>query len=110
VKTYLDCLPCFLSQGLKTSRIATAEEKKQREILNQVMEKLINLPLDAPPPKIAKHIVYRTIRTVTGNEDPYNKIKRKQNERALSLYPELKKNDPSCGRSASFCGEISYCW
>jgi len=90
VRTYLDCFPCFLSQALKASRIATREEKAQRAILDQVMKKLINLPITAPPPQIAQ-IVYRTIKTITGNEDPYQEIKKKQNELVLRLYPELKE-------------------
>jgi len=90
MRTYLDCLPCFLSQTLRTSRIATTEEKIQREILNQVMEKLINLSLDTSPPQIAQ-VVYRTIKTVTGNGDPYAETKKRQNELALSFYPEFKE-------------------
>jgi len=90
MKTYLDCLPCFLSQTLKTSRIATTEEKIQREILDRVMGKLIKLPLDTSPPQIAQ-VVYRTIKAVTGNGDPYSAIKKRQNELALSFYPEFKE-------------------
>ncbi|MCD6353499.1 MAG: DUF89 family protein [Proteobacteria bacterium] len=90
MKTYLDCLPCFLSQALKTGRIATTDEKTQREILDQVMEKLISLPLDASPPGIAQ-LVYGTVKTITSNEDPYAAIKKTQNELALSFYPEFKK-------------------
>ena len=89
MKTYLDCLPCFLSQALKTSRIATTDEKIQREVLDQAMENLIRLPLDASPPRIAQ-IVYETIKTITGNKDPYFAIKKNQNELALDFYPELK--------------------
>jgi len=90
VKTYLDCLPCFLSQALKTGRIATADEKTQRKILDKVMEKLVNLPLEASPPGIAQ-VVYGTIRDITKNEDPYSAIKKAQNKLALSFYPEFKK-------------------
>jgi len=89
MKTYLDCLPCFLNQALKTSRVATTDEKIQREVLDQVMENLIRLPLDASPPRIAQ-IVYATIKKITGTGDPYSAIKKKQNELALNFYPEFK--------------------
>jgi uncharacterized protein with ATP-grasp and redox domains len=89
MKTYLDCLACFLSQALKASRITTADERMQREVMDQVMEKLIRLPLDASPPQIAR-MVYGTIRTVTGTTDPFSAIKKKQNELALGFYPALK--------------------
>jgi len=54
------------------------------------MEKLINLSLDTSPPQIAQ-VVYRTIKAVTGNGDPYAETKKRQNELALSFYPEFKE-------------------
>jgi hypothetical protein len=56
MKTYLDCLPCFLSQALKTSRMATTDENIQREVLDHVMKNLIRLPLEASPPRIAQTV------------------------------------------------------
>jgi uncharacterized protein with ATP-grasp and redox domains len=90
MKTYVDCLPCFLSQALKAARMATADENIHREVLDQVMKSLVRLPLEAPPPQIAQS-VYGIITELTGNGDPYAAVKKNQNEVALGLYPELKE-------------------
>lgn len=42
------------------------------------------------PPDIAES-VHRVIRNVTGVRDPYKEVKEKQNQAALSLYPELEE-------------------
>ena len=89
MKTYLDCLPCFLSQALRSARIITSDEKVQGEILREVMEILGKISLDATPPEIAR-TVYQKIKNITGESDPYRQTKRRHNEIALGIYPELK--------------------
>ena len=94
MKTYLDCIPCFLRQALDTARLSTNDEKAQRMILNQVLSFLVkffqNNSGEVPtPPHIARHI-YRIIKEVTNCEDPYHEIKVKYNEIALNMYPEHK--------------------
>ncbi len=36
MKTYLDCLPCFMRQALRAGRIATKDEKKIKVLLDEV--------------------------------------------------------------------------
>ncbi|MDY6845135.1 MAG: ARMT1-like domain-containing protein [Thermodesulfobacteriota bacterium] len=90
MKTYLDCLPCFLRQALEATRMVTDNEVIQRKVLDCVMERLLMLPLDVAPPEIAL-VVHRLVKEVTGELDPYRKIKKRYNQTALSLYPQLKK-------------------
>lgn len=90
MRTYLDCLPCFLRQALEASRMATKDEKVQRRVLDSVMGRLSNLSLNATPPAIAQ-VVHRLVKEITGNPDPYKEIKKKHNEVVLSLYPRIKK-------------------
>jgi len=90
MKTYLDCLPCFLRQALEATRMVTDNEVIQRKVLDCVMERLLTLPLDVAPPKIAQ-VVHRLVKEVTGELDPYRKIKKRYNQTALSLYPQLKE-------------------
>ena len=90
MKTYLDCIPCFLDQALRTARIATTDELLQRKTLNLVLQKLATLPFDATPPEIAQE-VYRIVYSTTANSDPYATIKHQSNQLALSLYPDLKE-------------------
>jgi len=89
MKTYLDCIPCFLNQALRATRIATSDEAIQRKTMDLVLQILPTLPLESTPPEIALE-VYKIVYYTTANHDPYAEIKRESNQLALSLYPKLK--------------------
>jgi uncharacterized protein with ATP-grasp and redox domains len=89
MKTYLDCLPCFLRQALEASRMATEDVRIQRKVLDSVMERLSNLSLDAAPPEIATE-VHGLVKEITGNPDPYREAKKIHNQIMLNLYPVVK--------------------
>ncbi len=89
MKTYFDCLPCFLSQALRAARIATDDEKKIKKVLDEVGMMLKDIPLENTPPETGR-LVYRKISEITGNLDPYKKLKKESTKTALSLYPTLK--------------------
>jgi len=89
MKTYLDCLPCFLNQALRAARIATDDEKKIKTVLDEVGMMLKNISLNTSPPESAR-LIYHKVKEITGNVDPYNKIKKESTQQALSLYPYLK--------------------
>ncbi len=88
MRTYLDCYPCFLRQALASLRLITREEAQQKRVLDQVMQALPTLPLEYPPPQIAK-TVYGVIARETGVEDPYREIKAASNRQALAALSEL---------------------
>ena len=90
MKTYLDCLPCFLQQTLRAGRIATDDEKIIKQLLDDVGMMLKDIPLDNTPPETGM-LIYQKVSQITGNKDPYKKIKKANIDKALSLYPEMKK-------------------
>ncbi len=90
MKTYLDCLPCFFRQALGAARAATDDEHIQRKVMDAVAEMITGFPLDITPPEIAQQ-VYRAVYRITENEDPYREAKTQSNEKALALYPRLKR-------------------
>ena len=90
MKTYLDCIPCFLSQALRAARMATEDEKKIKKVLDEIGMMLPKIPLGSTPPESAR-LIYHKIAEVTGNSDPYRDIKRESTQKALSLYPALKR-------------------
>lgn len=90
MKTYLDCLPCLLSQALQAARIATDDEKKIKKVLDETGSMLKNIPIESTPPESGR-LVYHKVSEITGNLDPYRKLKNKSTEKALALYPSLKK-------------------
>jgi len=98
MKTYLDCIPCFMNQALRGGRIATNNEHKIKILLNEIGRMISEIPMENTPPETGASI-YRTIRQITENKDPYRKIKKKNIQQAQLLYPELKQkveksNDP----------------
>ena len=89
MRTYLECLPCFLNQALRAGRIATNDEEKIKRILDEVGMMLKDIPLESTPPASGK-VIYKKVSDISGIPDPYKDIKRKSTEKCLSLYPSLK--------------------
>ena len=90
MRTYLDCLPCLLSQALKAARAATDDEEVQRQVIDAVAKLIPQLSLGLRPPEIAQQ-GYRLIYQITRNDDPFYKAKVEANQAALALYPRLKE-------------------
>ncbi len=90
MKTFLDCLPCMMSQALRAGRMATDDEKKLKKLLDSVGAMMKDIPMENTPPETGEAI-YREVRKITGVTDPYNKIKESNIKQSLLLYPELKR-------------------
>ncbi|MBE9469322.1 MAG: DUF89 family protein [Bacteroidetes bacterium] len=89
MKTYLECLPCFMQQALRAGRIATNDEKKLKDLLSSVGEMIKDIPMQNTPPETGDAI-YRKVREITGVNDPYKEIKKQNIAETLALYPEMK--------------------
>jgi len=70
--------------------MATDDENKIKELLDEVGCMIRDIPLEHTPPETGE-IIYRKVRKITGVEDPYRSVKQSSIEEALDLYPELKK-------------------
>ena len=90
MKTYLDCIPCFLAQALRAGRIATDDETVLKELLDEVASMLPGIPAESTPPETGM-LIYEAVSEVTGVDDPYAGIKQTNIERALALVPAMKK-------------------
>lgn len=90
MKAHLDCIPCFQKQALQATRFITDDEEKQEKILRQVITELMKLNWKKTPPELAR-VVHGIVKKLTGNKDPYELVKKKYNDIALKLYPELKE-------------------
>lgn len=90
MKTYLDCLPCFVRQALEAARMATADEKIHGDVLRSVLAAAARMKFDGSPPVMGQQI-HRIIRTLSGNADPYKAVKTDFTEYALRLYPDCRK-------------------
>ncbi len=91
MKIYLDCIPCFVRQALEASKMATGDKTTQEKALRKVLSELGKTSLKGKIPSDIAHKIHRIVRKVTGNNDPYKKLKDEYNRKALKLYPNLKR-------------------
>ncbi len=90
MKTYLECIPCFFQQALKTARLISHDPDLHERIMRELLQKLSGIDLNQPPPAMGR-IVYETVRQLSGNPDPYQHIKKKFNHFLMELYPEFQQ-------------------
>jgi uncharacterized protein with ATP-grasp and redox domains len=90
MKTYYDCMPCFLRQTLDAARLATDDVQIHEQVVRQVLHLAAGLDMSKSPPAIGQKI-HQLIRKLTGKNDPYCEIKKQFNSLALKMYPELRK-------------------
>jgi uncharacterized protein with ATP-grasp and redox domains len=91
MKTFFDCVPCFVRQALDAARMATDNEEVQEKILRETMRVGAGLSFSQTPPEMGRE-VHVLVRNLTGNADPYINVKREFNGKALALLPEMKKH------------------
>ncbi len=89
MKTYLDCVPCFMRQALDASRLATSDETVHEEVLRQMLREVSEMDMGLSPPAMGQKI-HRLIRELTGDPDPYRAVKERTNRLAAGLYPEIR--------------------
>lgn len=90
MKTYLDCIPCFLKQALEAARIAGADEALQKKVLDEVSDSVSAFCMDLSPPEMGRTI-YRIVKRVSASYDPFKEIKDKSNKLALKLAAGLRE-------------------
>jgi uncharacterized protein with ATP-grasp and redox domains len=90
MQIYLDCIACFVRQALDAARLATDDEQIHEKVVREVLRLAADLDISQSPPSIGQQI-HRLIRNLVGQDDPYHGIKRRFNNMALKLYPELRK-------------------
>jgi len=90
MKTFLDCIPCFVRQALDSAKLATDDEQIHEQVVREALRMAADLEMSQSPPAIGQKI-HRLIRRLIGDNDPYQRIKEQFNNLALKLYPELKK-------------------
>ncbi len=89
MKTYLECIPCFMQQALRAGRMSTESEEQQKQILDEVGKIIPNFSLKYTPAEYGSE-VYKIIKNVTGVADPYKQIKEDSIKDAKELIPYLK--------------------
>ena len=74
MKTFLNCVPCFVRQALDSVRLVTDDENIHEEVLRNVLHLTSEIDLRQSPAAMGQHI-HRHIRRLTGTDDPYREIR-----------------------------------
>ena len=91
MKSCLDCIPCFFHQALRIGRMATDDEKKIKELMDEIGMMLKDIPLESTPPETGR-LIQRKIRESISNADPYKDIKHENmNVSSLLKQPSLRR-------------------
>lgn len=90
MKTFLDCVPCFLRQALDAVRMVTDDVAVQEDVLREVLKRASEMSLSQTPPEMGREI-HRITRRLSADGDPYRAVKVQFNETALRMYPGLKQ-------------------
>jgi hypothetical protein len=88
----LDCLPCICRQTLESARMVTEDADIQKEIMKkyaQIIPEAVDKDISAP--ELAAEI-QAYIKKISGNKDPYKKLKEK-NLKEVALILDLVKKE-----------------
>jgi len=86
MKTFFDCVPCFIRQALDALRMIEVSEEATERILRLVLLAAAEVEMDQSPPAMGR-VIHRIIREETGSSDPYREIKARSTRRALDSVP-----------------------
>ncbi len=86
----LTCLVCLARLAEASGALATSDPARRERIMRRALNELAEADLQQAPPLMGARI-NRLVREVAGNADPYRAIKRRFNDRALALLPELQR-------------------
>ena len=106
MKTYLDCLPCFMNQIVRIGRMLNLSEADCFAMLREFAGQFSELELEDPPPKTSIRL-YDMISRYTGLEDPFKKIKTESTSKALELYPELRRRVEAASAPLSLAAKFA---
>ncbi len=89
MRTYPDCIPCFIRQSLEAARLVSDDENLHRQILESALKTAAGWDYSIPPPGLGQE-VHRAIRKLSGVDDPYGETKTRFTGYLLELLPELE--------------------
>ncbi|MBN2019575.1 MAG: DUF89 family protein [Sedimentisphaerales bacterium] len=89
MRTYFECIPCFIRQVLDAVRMTSDDQQVQLQVLRKALRLASEADLTQSPPAMAQQI-HRYIRELTADPDPYIEVKDKFNKIALQMYPDLR--------------------
>lgn len=78
-----------MQQTLRAGRLATKDEAKIKQLLDETGDLIKRIPMDKTPAEVGE-VIYAKVREVTGINDPYKEIKASSIAEAKVMVPTLK--------------------
>lgn len=89
MKISRECIPCLARQAVEIAEEATSVNDEQEEIIKRSLKSLSELDFNATAPEIA-YKMHQHAKQITGNSDPYVKLKQEYNKVALEISEKIK--------------------
>jgi uncharacterized protein with ATP-grasp and redox domains len=90
MKTFVDCVPCIMTQAVRAPRRFTDDPQVVVAIAREVAAALSRFDFDRPPPEMGG-VLNGIMARHLGLADPYLEEKRRFNAMALALLPGLRE-------------------
>ncbi len=90
MRTYLECIPCFMKQAIEMAHMVTGNEIRHKKIVDEVAKIIPDFSLGCTPPEMAR-MIHKVMEKQMGERDFYKQVKDRSNKMALELYPKLKE-------------------
>jgi hypothetical protein len=89
MRTYLDCIPCFLRQALEALRENITDEDKILSAMRKVLVYAAKFDVRKSPPEMGM-LIHRIVREESGCADPYAGIKKRSIEESLKVIDKVR--------------------
>jgi len=89
MKTYLECIPCIINNGIATAKRLEADESIVENMVKEILVHLSNKDYGSSPPQLVKGM-YKIINKHLKTDDPYKEIKKYFNYEFLKLEEDFK--------------------
>ncbi|NSW90361.1 MAG: DUF89 family protein [Firmicutes bacterium] len=89
MRSYIDCVHCYLKQVVTCMNLAGVDEDTQYEVIYKLMDYVKSFDRNDSPAENSTKAILKAYEMI-GVNDPYKRAKRESNDIALSLYPKLK--------------------
>ncbi len=89
MKTYNECIPCIINQGLKIAKVHNLSSEKTEKMIKESMKHLVEQDYSKSPPQLAKK-TYEIINRHLNNNDPYKEMKVFYNNEIMKISDNLK--------------------
>ncbi len=94
MKTYPECIPCFINQGLNATIKLSLGRDKRKEVAVKSLKIISTFNSFDRSPAYYAYFVQKVVKELTCVEDPFYSLKKKANKIALEIYDEVLKKKP----------------